>query len=255
MAVRLDQKLVALQLAPSRSKAQELIRSGNVEIFHNHQWQREQDVAHPASHLSAASIRLVSKDLLAYVSRAGLKLEGLLKKCELSPKGLRVLDVGISTGGFTDCLIQKDVESVVGLDVGHDQLATVLRDHPKLVLFERLNVRDLASHPDFLKTAAIPFDWIVMDVSFISHQLALPSALPFLKPGGLVIALIKPQFELGASALNKKGVVKDIGLYDELKVTIEKSLKGLGLRLLRYEPSEVKGHDGNQEFFAIAQKS
>jgi 23S rRNA (cytidine1920-2'-O)/16S rRNA (cytidine1409-2'-O)-methyltransferase len=254
--MRLDQKLVELQLAPSRTKAQELIRSGLVEIYHAKKWAPELDAAAPASGLTRDTVRITTSDLLAFVSRAGLKLERFLKKLDpdFGVAGLRVLDVGISTGGFADCLLRRDAALVIGVDVGHDQLSPLLQDHPKLILFERLNVRDLSGHQGFLEAATPPMDLLVMDVSFISHQQALPPALPFLKLSGTVIVLIKPQFELGALALNKKGVVKDIGLYAELKVTIEKSFDRLGLTILRYEPSEIKGQDGNQEFFVMAQK-
>lgn len=250
--VRLDQILVDFGLAPSRSKSQELIRSGAVEIYVQNQWKLEKRVSYNAQLLSADQIRICDNSVLKYVSRGGLKLEGALRTFQVSVLGLHALDVGVSTGGFTDCLLQHGARSVVGVDVGRDQAALTVRDHPSVTLFESQHSADLKTNDVFLATA--PFDLLVMDVSFVSCLKVLPDVIPFLKSSGQFLILVKPQFELGRAALNKRGVVKDVGLYKSLQVTICEGLSALGLEVQGYEPSDLKGQDGNLEFFVCGRQ-
>lgn len=245
---RLDQRLVELKLVSTRSKAQQLIRKGSVEVRKSGTWSAIKNVSYKTVALAGEDIRVTQP--LRYVSRGGVKLEGALVDFNMDINGARVLDIGLSTGGFADCLLQHGATEVVGIDVGRDQVAASLKVNSRLRIFENLHVQDIGQ----VLAGESQFDFLVMDVSFISCLKALPPALQFLKTNGVAIVLVKPQFELGAEALNKKGVVKDVGLYDTLKVTIEKEFSKLGLPVSDYRPSRLKGQNGNQEFFVLAKK-
>jgi len=168
-----------------------------------------------------------------------------LKTLQLDPEGLRVLDIGISTGGFADCLLQAGAKEVVGVDVGHGQLAETLKSSQSITLYEGVNAKNL----DQWKENIGLFDLIVLDLSFISLKHVLPHLQAFLLPQGRVLALVKPQFELTGKSLNKSGVVKDSKDYDLVEKSITELATELGLHRLHYFSSEPKGDDGNQEFF------
>lgn len=253
---RLDVFLTDLGLAPSRTKAKELIKDGAVSLkAAQGDWVVVTNPSHGVDEVTVTGsdwVRVKDHALMKYVSRGGLKLEGALKQVGLSVQGFKVLDVGQSTGGFTDCLLKAGAASVVGIDVGHDQLVSMLRTHPRVQYFEGLHVKDLDPNPDFQAVAQGGFDLVVVDVSFISLSQILPILAGYLKSEGLLLALVKPQFELGATALNKKGVVKDTSLYNELQDRIQVDVTEQGLRVLNYFDSPIRGQDGNREFFIYA---
>jgi 23S rRNA (cytidine1920-2'-O)/16S rRNA (cytidine1409-2'-O)-methyltransferase len=188
-------------------------------------------------------VRLLDTAEARYVSRGGLKLEGALHSSGLSAQGLRCLDVGQSTGGFTDCLLQQGAAQVVGLDVGHGQLHPRLRDDARVVCVERINAREL--EPNDVR---VP-DLVVGDLSFISLTLVLPALLPLLKKGGALLMLVKPQFELQPSDIGKGGLVKDVASYVQVEARLREACAGLNLNVLGYWPSAIAGGDGNQEFW------
>lgn len=261
MQERLDKVLVDQGLAESRTQAQKLIEAGVVEANLQGQWI---SLTKPSQKISAnLQLRKGSIEELRFVSRAGLKLDLALQ--HLCAAGFfsgdladvlrdqSILDIGQSTGGFTDCLLQYPVRQVVGVDVGHDQLAKKLREHPDVVCLEGINARDLPMEK-VLNYASEGFFWIVMDVSFISQTLILPNLLNLLKPAGYLLSLVKPQFEVGAKNLNKKGVVKNSELYDEVRARVSESASASGFRQVAYFDSALAGGDGNREFFMLCQK-
>jgi 23S rRNA (cytidine1920-2'-O)/16S rRNA (cytidine1409-2'-O)-methyltransferase len=233
--------------APSRSKAQEMIERGDVRVF------IKGESAEPKASLiidDQVRVMLVSSELTKFVSRAGLKLEKAIERAQIPTKGKFFLDVGQSTGGFTDCLLQKGAEVVIGLDVGHGQLHEKIRTHDKVIFFENINARELQNLP--VITSHFPdegFDGIVMDVSFTSQKILWASTLPYLKKGGHFLSLVKPQFEIGLKKLED-----DDSLYTLVKCEIVEGLKNLNLEVIDYFPSDVEGRDGTQEFFVHAQK-
>jgi len=252
--MRLDLFLVQKNLASSRSHAQELIRAGQVFLFKNNQ----KVVLKKANHQieeNETEVGVEAGPANRFVSRGGLKLEGALDRCGLSVENLQVLDVGISTGGFTDCLLQKGAGKVLGVDVGHDQLSSSLRNHPRLQLLEGLNARDIDMDPRV--RSAMPqggFDLAVMDVSFISITHIVPKLVGLLKPRGVLLSLVKPQFEVGPEGLGKGGLVKDPGLYSEVEVKVRTLCENAGMDVKDYFNSPIEGKDGNREFFIFAQK-
>ena len=161
--------------------------------------------------------------------------------------------MGQSTGGFTDCLLQSGAAKVVGVDVGRDQLANALRADPRVICHEGVNARELAELAEF-KEYSGQMDLLVMDVSFISVTKGLSGVLPLLKAGGEVLILIKPQFELGADALNKSGVVSNPGDLEVLREKMLQHFEDIGLKHVRHFNSQLMGRDGNQEFFIHAKK-
>lgn len=189
-----------------------------------------------------------------FVSRGGTKLAGALDHCRLSVEGARVLDVGLSTGGFAECLLRRGAAFVLGVDVGRDQLHASLRSHPRLKSLEGVNARDL---PEVLVHEAAgpePFDLVVADVSFISLTLVLPSVLQYLKEGGRLLALVKPQFEVGREGLSKGGIVKSPAEHEKAKHKILEFLRVSSLAEEDYFASPIDGADGNKEFFVLARK-
>lgn len=247
---RLDVALVERGLAPTRSKAQQLISAGEVEILHGDDWL----IAESASRsIKPDEILRVSSasQTLKYVSRGGLKLEAALDHLKLDVRGLRCLDVGLSTGGFTDVLLQREAESVIGIDVGRAQLHPRLKNDPRLQSFEGINVRDLSEQQDVLKELK-GVKLVVVDVSFISLELVIPALAAVWPVGARFLALVKPQFEVGFKNLNGKGIVNDASLYDDVKRRMLLTLEKYGFSTDAYFASAVKGQDGNQEFFVSA---
>jgi 23S rRNA (cytidine1920-2'-O)/16S rRNA (cytidine1409-2'-O)-methyltransferase len=179
-----------------------------------------------------------------YVSRGGEKLEGALKDSGLNVTGFDVLDIGISTGGFSDCLLQKGAKKIYGLDVGHNQLDWKLRADKRVEAHEGINARKI---PENL--IPVKVDLIVIDVSFISLTLILPEAVKFEKNNGYLLALIKPQFEVKKEQVGKGGIVKDSLLHKEVQEKIARLCSELKFSEIRTFPSCIEGTDGNQEFF------
>jgi 23S rRNA (cytidine1920-2'-O)/16S rRNA (cytidine1409-2'-O)-methyltransferase len=245
--MRADQLLLDRGLAASRSQAQRLIASGVEWRLGTKPWQR---VAKNGDELPLpCEVRLLDTAEARYVSRGGLKLEGALQSSGLSVQGLRCLDVGQSTGGFTDCLLQQGAAQVVGLDVGHGQLHPSLRDDARVICVERINARELEPNDVRVPDAALGFDLVVGDLSFISLTLVLPALLPLLKKGGALLMLVKPQFELQPSDIGKGGLVKDVASYVQVEARLCEACAGLNLNVLGYWPSVIAGGDGNQEFW------
>jgi 23S rRNA (cytidine1920-2'-O)/16S rRNA (cytidine1409-2'-O)-methyltransferase len=238
--VRADQLLVERGLASSRSQAQRLIASG-VRWLDRGGWKA---VAKNGDELPAeAPVELLDGAEARYVSRGGLKLEGALEASGVAVAGKTCLDVGQSTGGFTDCLLQHGAARVTGVDVGHGQLHPRLRSDPRVTAIEKLNARDLT--PDH---AGRDFDLIVGDLSFISLTLVLPALAPLLKASGDLLMLVKPQFELQPGQIGKHGIVTDPALYAVVERRLRDACAPLGLQVRGWHDSPITGGDGNREF-------
>ena len=245
--MRADQLLVDRGLAASRSQAQRLITSGVQWRVGAAAWQR---VAKNGDTLPClCELELLDCAESRYVSRGGLKLEGALRDSGLRINGMRCLDVGQSTGGFTDCLLQQGADQVVGVDVGHGQLHPRLLHDPRVSCVERLNARELQPDDARLPEARSGFDVIVGDLSFISLTLVLPALLPLLRRHGHLLMLVKPQFELQPHDIGKGGLVKDPASYPKVEARLREACARLGLHVLGYWPSAIAGGDGNKEFW------
>ncbi|MGD9942234.1 MAG: TlyA family RNA methyltransferase [Burkholderiaceae bacterium] len=249
--MRADQLLVSQGLAESRTRARELIEAGAVTARIGG---RDEVLRKPAAELPAdAPLAVAAGAAPRYVSRGGLKLEGALADSGCDPRGAVCLDLGQSTGGFTDCLLQAGAARVVGIDVGHGQLHPRLQADPRVRSLEGLNVRTLT--PATLGDAAPPggFDLVVADLSFISLAPALPVAAALARrDGGTLLALVKPQFELGPGAVDRRGLVRDAARYDEVRRKIEDAAVDAGWQLRGWYDSAIRGGDGNREFFLHA---
>ena len=244
--MRIDKLLVDRGLAESRTKAQALVMAGVVLAD-------EQRVNKPSDTVaSGAQVRLKGGDdpTSRYVGRGGLKLETALRDFELSVEGLTCLDVGASTGGFTDCLLQHGAKRVIALDVGHNQIDYRLRTDPRVEVREGVNARYL--QPDDFKAR---FDLVVMDVSFISATKIMPAIVPLLQGAGRLITLIKPQFEVGRGEVGKGGIVRDPEKHARVIAEVNHAAQELGLQLKKVIESPIHGADGNVEFLALYEKS
>ena len=240
---RADQLLVERGLVESRTKAQALIMAGKV-------FSGERRVEKPGESLAEDRPLEVRGQDHPWVSRGGLKLVAALDHFGFSPEGLACLDIGASTGGFTDVLLARGARRVVAVDVGHGQLAWKLRQDPRVAVLERTNARHLtAEHlPE-------PPVLIVCDASFIGLRTVLPAALALAAPGAHLIALIKPQFEVGKGRVGKGGVVRDPALHEEVCATIRDWLEDLpDWRVLGVTESPITGPEGNKEFLIAAAK-
>lgn len=233
---RLDKLMVERGLAPSRERAQALIMAGQVVVGDHAAAKAGQQVA------DDAEIR-IKGELLPYVSRGGLKLEKALKEFGIDVAGLLALDVGASTGGFTDCLLQRGARRVYAVDVGHNQLAWKLRQDRRVVSMEKVNIRYLT--PDQLDE--VP-DLAVIDASFISLAKVLPATAALVRPGGCIIALIKPQFEVGKGEVGKGGIVRDPAAHERAVEGVRTAAGELGLVVRDVCDSPILGADGNREF-------
>lgn len=253
--MRIDQWLSQNGFANSRTHAAALIEQGQVEIFvaSSKQWST---ITKPSLKISTdtplAEVRVLEGPGNRYVSRGGLKLEGALAHVGFAVANKSVLDVGVSTGGFSDCCLQQGAAFVVGVDVGHGQLAASLSEQPNFCHFEGINAKNLREHRDLLTELQTPFDLIVGDLSFISITAVLPHLKAFLGPEGCILFLVKPQFELDAGALNKNGVVKDPRSYDIVRAKILSCCESANLKVDDYFASSIEGKDGNKEFFVFA---
>jgi 23S rRNA (cytidine1920-2'-O)/16S rRNA (cytidine1409-2'-O)-methyltransferase len=238
---RLDRLLVERGLYESRQQAQRAIMAGNVRI--------DEQIAKKPSLLVTPDAQITILAPPRFVSRGGLKLEGALDYFALDVREKIAADIGASTGGFTDCLLQRGARRVYAIDVGYGQLAWKIRNNPRVIVLEKVNAR-------MLSAALIPepIDLCVIDVSFISLTLILPNAFALLRPNGVVLVLIKPQFELERSAVTRGGIVRDPGLHQKAKRKIGAFIEKSGHELSDVVPSVITGADGNQEFFVCARK-
>ena len=300
--MRIDQLLVQRGLASTRSQAQRLIADGvewrqgqsQGQSQGNSQGNSWRRIAKNGDELpDGAELRLLDDSEARYVSRGGLKLEAALQAVGLSVQGFACLDVGQSTGGFTDCLLQQGAASVVGVDVGSAQLHPRLRSDPRVLCVEKVNARvlsvddlraayaqslgadgwfeenpaeaplgeanananaDANAASDFAPAFASAFDLIVADLSFISQTLVLPAVVPLLKPQGTLLTLVKPQFELQPGQVGKGGIVKDPAFYPIVETRLREACAALGLRVTAWFDSPIAGGDGNREFFICAHK-
>jgi len=277
--MRADLFLVEHGFATTRSQAQRLIGCGV-------QWRAEADapwkrVAKNGDEVPlGAELVVLDTTEAKYISRGGLKLEGALKATGLDVTGLRCLDIGQSTGGFTDCLLQHGAVQVVGVDVGHGQLHETLRSDPRVVCVEGVNARSLtadelvaacsgdaqddesddAFDDEHAESGAAEdaidpvFDFLTGDLSFISLTLVLPAVTRLLKPQGHLLMLVKPQFELQPGQIGKGGIVREPALFEFVEKRVKDAATALGCTVLGWSESAIAGGDGNREFFIHAQK-
>lgn len=243
---RIDKLLVERGLADSRTKAQALVMAGAVLA-------NEQRIAKPSDLISAdADIRVKGADDPAarYVGRGGVKLEAALREFHIDVRDYVCLDVGASTGGFTDCLLQHGARKVIAIDVGHNQIDWRIRTDERVEVREGINARYL--QPQDFDTQ---FDLIVMDVSFISATKVLPAIVPLLKNDGRLVTLIKPQFEVGRTEVGKGGIVRDPDKHARVIDEVNIAANALGVTVRRVLESPLRGADGNIEFLAFYQKT
>jgi 23S rRNA (cytidine1920-2'-O)/16S rRNA (cytidine1409-2'-O)-methyltransferase len=242
---RLDVLIVERALAPSRERAQALLLAGNVLV-------NGQKVEKPGTQVATdARVELIGEPQ-KYVSRGGIKLEGALDDFSVSVEGKLALDVGSSTGGFTDCLLQRGATRVIAVDVSNDQLDWKLRKHPRVTFVEKnaryLVAADLPVH----ETNATRPTLVVMDVSFISVTKVLPAVVPLPAAEADFLILIKPQFELEKADIGKGGIVRDPKLHETAIERVVATARSLSLTILGVKPSHIAGTEGNQEFFLHA---
>lgn len=249
--MRADQLLVLKGFAPTRSAAQRLIDAGGVRWHGPKGWAVPRKAGEDLP--EDCRIEVTDDAELRFVSRGGLKLDAALKHCDVDVAGLVCLDVGQSTGGFTDVLLQRGAERVVGIEVGRAQLSPALAADARVQLFEGLNARDVSGSAFELETQEHSFDIVVADVSFISLTHVLPTIARYLAPTGRALLLVKPQFELQPVDIGKGGLVKDESAYPRVEQRIRETCAGLGLTVLDYFASSVDGGDGNREFFVLAE--
>ncbi len=238
---RLDKLLFEKGLVGSREKAKAVILEGSVLV--------NSIVVDKAGALVRPDDDLIIVNKMPYVSRGGLKLEHAIRHFDIDVKGKTVMDVGASTGGFTDCLLQHGASRVYAIDVGYGQFSWILRTDERVVLLEKTNIRYLDKDLIFDE-----IDIATIDVSFISLLKVIPNVMGFLKPSGVIVALIKPQFEAGRKDVGKGGVVRS----EEIRLAIVENIKsetsGMGLEILGVTPSPLKGPKGNVEYFLYLKK-
>lgn len=236
---RLDVLLTEKGLADSRSRAQALIMAGKVRV--------EGRIVTKVGTPVAAGAEINVESDLPYVSRGGVKLAGALDAFQIDPVGAICADVGASTGGFTDVLLQQGAARVYAIDVGYGQLAWKLRQDERVIVMERTNARYLATLPE-------PVNLAVIDASFISLQLILPAVVRWLASPALIVALVKPQFEAGRDQVGKGGVVRDVAVHRQVLEEMSTYIQSIGLSLVGITVSPITGPAGNHEFFICAGK-
>ena len=249
---RLDQLLVTQGLARSRTRAQRLIRHGRVSLADS-----GRVLAKPGEKLPEETRLAVEEDPEErYVSRAGLKLEALIEALGLELTDRLVLDVGQSTGGFTDCALRFGARHVIGVEVGHDQLDPSLAENLRVTCLEGLNARAMAGdtrlETAFAAQGAMGPELAVMDVSFISQTLILPQLAALLPAGGQLASLVKPQFEVGPGGVNARGLVIDPARHSEVEAKIRACCADVGIAIRHWQESPLLGGDGNREFLLHA---
>lgn len=235
--IRLDKLLVDRGLVQSRDRAQRLILAGVVYVG-------SARADKPGHSVPGDSVIDIRGEDIPFVSRGGVKLAGALDTFALDVRGRIAADIGAATGGFTDCLLQRGAARVYAIDVGYGQLAWRLRTDPRVVPFERANIRhfDRRQIPEAV-------DLVVIDVSFISLKLVLPAVVPLLHPGATVLPMVKPQFEVGKGQVGRGGVVRDPGLQAEVVNAVREAAAALGLEFVASCESPLPGPKGNREFF------
>jgi 23S rRNA (cytidine1920-2'-O)/16S rRNA (cytidine1409-2'-O)-methyltransferase len=237
--MRLDILITEKKLVKSRSVAGDLIKKGLVRVNNEIITKTAKDVPEDAV------IEILEQP--KYVGRGGLKLEKALEEFQINPEGLIVLDVGSSTGGFTDCLLQKGAKKVYALDVGTDQLDPNLKNDPRVISMEKTDIRNIKTLPDKI-------DMAVIDVSFISLEMILESVKNLLKTEGKIIALIKPQFETSKTDKNKSGIVKNDELREKVLEKIKNYAQKINLKVLKETDSPILGGSGNKEYLVLMEK-
>lgn len=243
MLERLDKSIKARGMAPSRERAQGLIEAGLVLVD-------GQPAEKPSQMVEESAAVEVTGEAHPYVGRGGVKMEAALRHFRINVRGARCLDVGASTGGFTDCLLQRGAERIVAIDVGHGQMAPALLNDPRVELREGVNARYLQPS-DFDSL----FDIAAIDVSFISVTLILPAVAPLVRPGGHVIVLVKPEFEAGREAVGPRGIVRSAKARQQaLEKVLTFSREGLDLEARGWIPSPLAGGSGNREFIACLRR-
>jgi 23S rRNA (cytidine1920-2'-O)/16S rRNA (cytidine1409-2'-O)-methyltransferase len=241
---RLDTELVRRGLAPSRTAAQRVIEAGLVTVG-------GAPASHAARMVADAEPVLILAPPSPFVSRGGEKLDAALEHFRLGVDGLHVLDAGASTGGFTDCVLQRGASHVTAVDVGHGQLHPKIRDDARVSVFERCNVRALPA-----ALASTRFELVVADLSFISLRLVLPSLLSVLASSAPLVALVKPQFEAGRREVSRgKGVITDPEVHARVQAEVAASLTTLGATIMGWVTSPIRGTEGNVEFFVHARSA
>jgi len=235
---RLDIAVLERGLVNSRTRARALIMAGKILV-------NDVRMYKPGSRVGPDDVvRIKGKDI-AYVSRGGLKLEAALRAFDVNVNCLKCLDVGASTGGFTDCLLQNGAQHVFAVDVGYGQLAWQLRQDSRVTVIERTNIRHLA-----YEIINQTVDLITIDVSFISLKLVIPAVLQFMEKDTIILALIKPQFEVGKNKVGKGGVVKDAAMHEQVIDNLKSDLRPIHLELKQVIPSPILGPKGNKEYLA-----
>jgi 23S rRNA (cytidine1920-2'-O)/16S rRNA (cytidine1409-2'-O)-methyltransferase len=236
---RLDLMLVERHLISSRQRARAMIMAGKILV-------NNQPADKAGFLVSTTDIIVLKEKDIPYVSRGGLKLERALQSLELSPKGCICLDVGASTGGFSDCLLQHGASRVYAVDVGYGQLAWRLRQDPRVVVIERTNIRHMST-----EVIPEPIDLVTIDVSFISLKIVVPAVTALLGRDARILALIKPQFEVGKNQVGKGGVVRDAKLHKGVIENLSAFFNAKGLSWSKVLPSPILGPKGNREFFIL----
>lgn len=233
---RVDERVVELGLETNRSRARARILAGDVRLGDR--------VLDKPGNLIDADAELVLKQRARFVSRGGEKLVGALSHFEIDPTGWRCVDVGASTGGFTDCLLQHGAVSVLALDVGYGQLELKLREDSRVEVLERTNIRHFKPAPDL-----VPFDFLTADLSFIGLRRVLSHLIALVAPGGQLLLLVKPQFELGPEAVGPGGVVRDLAERERASRLVAEQAKAQNLLVLGEVESALPGPKGNRERF------
>lgn len=240
---RLDIAVVEKGLAPSRQKAQALIMAGQVLV----DGQPVTKAGHPVGPIAEITAKSLPHP---FVSRGGVKLAGALKHYRLDVNQSVCLDVGASTGGFTDCLLQHGAARVYAVDVGYGQLAWTLRQNPRVHVIERTNIRHMP-----LEAVPESVSMVTIDASFISLKLVVPAVIKFMQPDAFILALVKPQFEVGKNQVGKGGVVRDPALHRQVINTLAHQFIQMGLQCEEAMRSPIKGPKGNVEYFILAKLS
>lgn len=241
---RIDKLMVERGLADSREKAQAMVMAGTVLVAES-RVEKPSQLFHPDAVIRIKGDSPESR----YVSRGGLKLEAALDEFAIDVTGLNCIDIGSSTGGFTDCLLKHGAAHVVAIDSGTNQMTWELRNDPRVDLRENTNARYLTTG-DFDQT----FDLAVIDVSFISVTKVLPAIVPLLKPEARIIVLIKPQFEVGRGEVGKGGIVRETAKHERVIEEFEAFARGIGLSSYGFISSPITGAQGNKEFLAVCKK-
>ena len=241
MARRLDAAMAAMGMVPSREQAARLIRAGQVTV-------NGKVASRPSTQVEESDQVEITGGQLPFVSRGGLKLQRALDVFPISLEGCTCADIGASTGGFTDCMLQHGAEKVYAIDVGTGQLHPNLLENPKVVNMEKTNIRDLP--PDVIQ----PLDFVSTDVSFISLKHVLPVIYRLLKEGGQAVVLVKPQFEAGRGKVGKKGVVRDPKIHLQVLRDVARYAAESGLGVTGADYSPVRGPEGNIEYLYLLKK-